>query len=84
MAKIRWSLKASKQLDKIQHADKKTILNAVDALCNFPYVTNIKALTNHKYDYRLRVGRYRVLFNPDEIIKIISIEEVKKRDGNTY
>ena len=47
MAKIRWSLKASKQLDKIQHADKNTILSAVDTLCNFPYVRNIKALTNH-------------------------------------
>ena len=84
MAKIKWSLKASKQLDKIQHADKKTILSAVDALCNFPYVRNIKALTNHKYDYRLRVGRYRVLFNHFEKIHIISIEEVKKRDDSTY
>ena len=56
----------------------------VDTLCNFPYVRNIKALTNHKYDYRLRVGRYRVLFNHFEKIHIISIEEVKKRDDSTY
>ena len=46
--------------------------------------TNIKKLTNHQYDYRLRVGNYRVLFNVHECIEIISIEEVKKRDERTY
>jgi len=46
--------------------------------------TNIKKLTDHHYDYRLRVGDYRVLFNVHECIEIISIEEVMKRDGRTY
>ena len=32
----------------------------------------------------MRVGQYRILFNYEEIIKIISIEEVKKRDERTY
>jgi len=84
MIAIRWSRKASKQLDNIQSSDKKQILSAVDSLSNFPYVGNIKALKNHKYDYRLRVGRYRVLFNNIEKIHIISIEEVRKRDDSTY
>lgn len=84
MISIRWSRKASKQLDKIQKTDKKQILEAVDTLFGFPYVFNVKALSNHKYDYRLRVGRYRILFNHIEKIHILSIEEVKKRDDNTY
>lgn len=84
MISIRWSRKASKQLNKIQKADKKQILEAVDTLSRFPYVLNVKALSNHKYDYRLRVGRYRILFNHIEKIHILSIEEVKKRDDNTY
>lgn len=84
MISIRWSRKASKQLDKIQKADKKQILEAVDTLSGFPYVLNVKALSNHQYDYRLRVGRYRILFNHIEKIHIVSIEEVKKRDDNTY
>ncbi len=41
-------------------------------------------MTNHNYDYRLRVGRYRVLFNYDGEIKIVAIMEVKKRDEQTY
>ena len=84
MISIRWSRKASKQLNKIQKADKKQILEAVDTLSGFLYVLNVKALSNHKYDYRLRVGRYRILFNHIEKIHILSIEEVKKRDDNTY
>ena len=36
------------------------------------------------YDFRLRVGRYRVFFDFDGQIKIIAIQEVKKRDERTY
>jgi mRNA-degrading endonuclease RelE of RelBE toxin-antitoxin system len=30
------------------------------------------------------VGRYRVIFDYAKVIKIIKIQEVKKRDGRTY
>ena len=82
--KIEWKRKALKQITQIPDTDKKRITIAVRGLYNFPNVQNVKALTNHPYDYRLRVGNYRVLFNHDKIVKIISIEEIKKRDGNTY
>nr|WP_218966867.1 hypothetical protein [Snodgrassella alvi] len=49
-----------------------------------PNCLNVKKLNNHQYDYRLRVGNYRVLFNYDGDISIVSIEEVKKRDDRTY
>ncbi|MBN2641402.1 MAG: hypothetical protein JXR78_07105 [Victivallales bacterium] len=45
---------------------------------------SVKSLKNHQYDYRLRIGRYRVLFNCLNDIEILSIEEVKKRDERTY
>lgn len=35
-------------------------------------------------DYLLRVGRYRVLFNYDGAVQIVTIEEVRKRDEQTY
>jgi mRNA interferase RelE/StbE len=34
--------------------------------------------------YRLRVGDYRVFFEFDGGVKLVSIEEVKKRDERTY
>ena len=48
-----------------------------------PNVQNVKALAHHQYGYRLRVGNYRILFDWDGGVKIVSIEEVRKRDEHT-
>lgn len=84
MNDIQWRRKAQKQLLKLPRQDQGRIIDAVDTLANFPDCKNIKPLTNHPCPYRLRVGRYRVLFDHDGICRIISIEEVKKRDERTY
>jgi len=58
----------------------------VDQLGTFPKCErlDITELKNHPYGYRMRVGRYRVLFDYAKVIKIIKIQEVKKRDERTY
>jgi mRNA-degrading endonuclease RelE of RelBE toxin-antitoxin system len=45
---------------------------------------NVKKLIGHQYDYRLRVGDYRIFFNHAALIEIVFIEEIKKRDERTY
>ena len=82
--KIEWRNKVLKQLQKLPVNYKKQITLAVRTLNNFPNVQNVKALKNHTYGYRSRIGRYRVRFDYENSVKIISIEEVKKRDANTY
>ena len=82
MNKIIYQIKALKQLRKIPN--NNLIRNKVDGLADMPNCINVKALTDHKYQYRLRVGNYRVFFNFDGYIHIVSIEEVKKRDDRTY
>jgi mRNA-degrading endonuclease RelE of RelBE toxin-antitoxin system len=81
---ITWKPKATKQLRKLDAQHAKQIVVAVRALANMPACQNVKALTNHEYQYRLRVGNYRVFFNFDGAVRIVSIEEVKKRDERTY
>jgi len=44
----------------------------------------VKTLSNHDCGYRLRAGRYRVLFDFDGAIRLVQIEEVRKRDEHTY
>ena len=58
----------------------------IDLLIDFPEFKELDIITlkNHRYDFRMRVGRYRVLFDHDDIIKIVEIQEVKKRDEHTY
>lgn len=84
MNSVKYSLKALKQLRKIQPHDTKNIVVHCRALVDLATCKNIKRLTNHQYEYRLRVGHYRVFFNHDDGVKIVYIEEVKKRDERTY
>jgi mRNA interferase RelE/StbE len=85
MNTITWTIKATRQLLKLQQQNRDAITSAVEAeLTDLRAARHVKALKNFDYDYRLRVGNYRVFFNYDGFIKIVTIEEVKKRDDRTY
>jgi len=81
---INWSNKAKRQLGKIDRQHQCAIIDAVDALEDFPNAKNVIALTNHEHGYRMRVGNYRVLFDADTAVRIIEVQQVKKRDEHTY
>ena len=84
MNRIAWTPKAVKQLGKLDPQNNAAVRAGVNKLDRFPDAPNVKRLSNHTYGYRLRVGNYRDLFDFDGAIKIVSIEEVKKRDERTY
>ena len=85
MNSIDWEPKALRQLRKIDARAGKQIRIAVGAeLVDLAAARNVTALTNHEYGYRLRVGSYRVFFNFDGAVRIVRIEEVRKRDERTY
>ena len=85
MATIEWKRKAIKQLSKIDSVQRPKITNAVNSLTNYRTANNVKALQNHQYDFRLRVGNYRVMFDVvNGNVEIVLIQEVKKRDETTY
>jgi mRNA-degrading endonuclease RelE of RelBE toxin-antitoxin system len=86
MKTIRWNNKARKQIKKVPKDYQESIFQSIDQLINFPNCTglDIQPLKNHKYDYRMRVGRYRVFFDDEAQVQIIAIQEVKNRDNRTY
>ncbi|MBK4997253.1 type II toxin-antitoxin system RelE/ParE family toxin [Pseudomonas sp. S37] len=84
MNTINWTRKAVKQLRKIDRVHQAKIYDAVQVLAHMPHVNSVKALVDHHYGYRLRVGNYRVLFDWDGSVRIVNIEEVRKRDEHTY
>lgn len=86
MYSIEWTKTAIKQLRKIQpEKQRKVILSAVGDLAECPTnAANVKALKGHEIGYRLRVGNYRVLFDLNDGVRIITVQEVKKRDERTY
>lgn len=87
---VKWQKKATKQLLRLETATQKRIRDAVATLADSTTWTNVKALTNHEYSHRLRVGNFRVLFDADatpggvDEVRILDVCEVKKRDDRTY
>ena len=85
MTAINWTVKAMKQMGKLPAQQRKAISVAVGVeLVDLSQARNVIRLTNDAYGYRLRVGVYRVFFEFDGAIRIVTIEEVKKRDEQTY
>jgi len=84
---VRWTIRATKQARRIPRDERRRIVSAVGELADWPACRerqDIKPLRNHAYQYRLRVGRYRVLFDVESGLRVVSIEEVRKRDERTY
>ncbi|MGH8784591.1 MAG: type II toxin-antitoxin system RelE family toxin [Cupriavidus necator] len=73
MNSIYWTTKATKQVRKFDKPIRVTILDAIEDLGHMPNCQHVKALANHVYGYRLRVGNYRVLFDWDGAIRIVEI-----------
>jgi len=85
MYEIEWRPKAYRQLKKIKERETlAAIKDAVLELAHWPDRRNIKAITNHKACYRLGVGAWRILFDVHDRIRVILIQEVKKRNERTY
>ncbi len=78
--------KAAKQLRKLRNPlVVSQIYEAIKLLEDWPHCQNVKALVNHAYPYRLRVGHYRVFFSiENDHLQVVHIEEVRKRDERTY
>ncbi|NKB23134.1 MAG: type II toxin-antitoxin system RelE/ParE family toxin [Kiritimatiellae bacterium] len=84
MYKIEWASRAFRQLRKIQSlSEQKKIYHEVGKLQKWPNCQHVKALQGRK-GYRLRVGKWRVIFDIKRALYVIKIEEVKKRDEHTY
>lgn len=82
--RIEWSIRAVRQLLKLERQDQYRIRRAVDKLTDFPATANVKHLADHEPAFRLRVGNHRVLFAFDSTRHLVIIEGVRKRDEHTY
>jgi len=78
---VQITLKAHKQIAKLNKQDMALIYGALEALKDWPDVSGVKNLTN-RTGYRLRIGQYRALFE----IKgdTLTVTEIKRRNEHTY
>ena len=62
MNSIKWSTKSVKQILKINKPEQLGIKNAIGELAQMPDKRNVVALTNHRRQFRLRVGELPGIF----------------------
>jgi len=74
--------KVVKAFDLIPHHDYGKIQNSILALASSPRPPGAKKLEDNIY--RIRVGRYRVIYSVDDHGREIVILKVAKRDERTY
>jgi mRNA-degrading endonuclease RelE of RelBE toxin-antitoxin system len=71
---IQWTLRAERQLRKIKDAAcRRRIYDEAQVLSVFPNCPGLKRLTNHTHSYRLRIGDYRLFFEFDGEVRVVSI-----------
>jgi len=73
---------AKKALQRVPQPDKTRITEKIVSLGKNPDTPSldIKKLKGEPY-FRLRVGSWRIIFDKDDQVKIISIEKIKPRGG---
>lgn len=71
---------ALKNLRRYPVADQSRILSRIEQLAVDPHnMPNVKRLVEFDVAFRLRVGNYRVLFERDDIIRIIDVVDILPR-----
>ena len=63
---------AAKDITKISEPFKTQIKQKIKQLSQYPDIANIKKLTNYNPTHRLRVGNYRVLFDVEDDVIVVS------------
>ncbi|MGH8558607.1 MAG: type II toxin-antitoxin system RelE family toxin [Methylococcales bacterium] len=72
---------ALKNLKKYPKKDQMMLIKNIETLASDPFgKSNIKKLVDFDVSYRLRVGHYRVLFEREDVLRIINIIDVLPRD----
>ncbi|MGD9152230.1 MAG: type II toxin-antitoxin system RelE/ParE family toxin [Gammaproteobacteria bacterium] len=75
---------AKKKLQSLNAKDRLKITDKIMELSYNPDSANLdtKVLTNSSL-WRLRIGKWRVIYSRDDMVKILRIEKIKSR-GDVY
>ncbi len=76
---IEISQTAEKQLKKLPSADQRRVGTAMLALREDPFPRGARKLSGYEDVFRIRVGRYRVLYSVSESTRIIIVLKVGHR-----
>jgi mRNA interferase RelE/StbE len=71
--------RAHRDLRRLSARDREAVLRALERLAVSPGASNLKKLSGGRGEWRLRVGRWRVLLNLDNSRGIVTVSRVLAR-----
>lgn len=84
MYKIEWTNKAFRQFRKIRDRQlQQSLFEKITQLEHFSNCENVLKLKG-RLGFRLRVQNWRIIFDKEDSLSIIKIQEVRKRNERTY
>ena len=76
---VQISRTAEQQLRKLPHADQTRVARVMLALANDPFPRGVRKLSGYDDVFRVRVGRYRILYSVSDTALIIVVLKVGHR-----
>lgn len=73
-----------KQIRKLPKEDQSGILVALLELAENPWSGDIAKKEGEENVWRRRVGHYRIIYSIYKHLKLLDVEEVKRRTSSTY
>lgn len=74
---------AQKQLDELDDKEFKVVAGVICSLEKNPRPARVKKLSGSNF-WRVRVGRYRIVYTIDDQNLVVTIVRVAKRTESTY
>jgi mRNA-degrading endonuclease RelE of RelBE toxin-antitoxin system len=83
---VRLSKSAAKQLDNAPRDQRDLIIKRLDEMAQDPFRGDVKPLKGARWRgrYRKRVGRWRVIFIPDQNEHLVEVSAILMRSEKTY
>jgi len=76
---IRWKSSAERDLRNITRQQIPRIIRAIENLSQNPFPLQSRKLQGSEFDYRIRIGDYRVIYQVDTKTKVITIYHIRHR-----
>ncbi|MEM8831552.1 MAG: type II toxin-antitoxin system RelE/ParE family toxin [Cyanobacteria bacterium P01_G01_bin.19] len=77
--RIEFSKSASKQFRKLPSGIKKRVKVKIDELAREPRPNNVKKIQGDERSYRIRVGDYRIIYEIEDAVLLITVIKIKHR-----
>lgn len=77
--KVEIKKSALKEIGKLDRGIIGQIFNKIDLLSQNPHPPQSLKISGSEHSYRLRVGRYRILYQIDALLKIVTVYAVGHR-----